>query len=316
MSAEGLRSALDALDQHWRERDPDWAHGLRPGLSRADIEKAEKHLRPMLLTEEHRVLYAWHDGDGDGHAFGDHQPWFIPLSEAIHQWRFGKDELGWTPCWLPLLNLGQDYRVSLIDSVPEDSSGVLDFYLQSEPSPQFPSIEAMVRWHVDCLLQGLKREAAEGLRQEYAGPILVRGKAISDRISAVFARDWPRAWKLAAGIDEANDVAIAATTTVAQLLAGKSSYGVIEGRVTWLGGDVTASIVQIDDGTGRVLVACPKGTIGVRELGMDFVIDVTLKPRTGEIGADLAFLEDVMGRPGFVAESVRFVRSLREEDRA
>ena len=285
----------------------------------------EDVLRPLRLTDEHRVLYGWHDGDLESHAFGEGWPWFISLAAAIEWWRVGKTELGWTPCWLPLLNLDQDYRVSLIDSVPQETAGVLDFYLQDEPKALVPSIEALVRWHLDCLRQGLldnradrraseHQIAIEKLREPYIGPILVRGRPISNRISATFARDWPSAWKEAAGIDEAAEVPVGPTTTVARLLSGDVVEGVIEGRVSWLGGGLDSSIAQIDDGTGRVLVACPKGTPGTRELGIDLVMEVTVKPRQGPIGNDLAFLEGMMGHAPFVAESVRVVRSLRAED--
>jgi cell wall assembly regulator SMI1 len=322
VSAEGLRYALAALDTYWAERDPRWAAGLRSGLTEDAINSLENLLVPLHLTDEHHVLYRWHDGDGESHAFGENFPWFIPLAAAIEWWGFGKTELGWTPCWFPLLNLGQDYRISLIDIVPEETAGVLDFYLQDEPKPLVPSIEALVRWHLDCLTHGLvdndgtseHQIAVEKLREPYMGPILVRGQPIKDRFSATFARDWPSAWKEAAGIDEAVEVPVGPTTTVAKLLGGDMVEGVIQGRVSWLGGGLESSIAQIDDGTGRVLVACPQGTPGARELGMDLVIELTVKPRQGPVGDDLAFLEGVMGHAPFVAESVRFVRSLRQED--
>jgi hypothetical protein len=325
VSAKGLRSALKELEAYWAERDPRWAAGLRPGLGDEALTGFENLLKPFQLTDEHRVLYGWHDGDGDSRALGESWPRFISLAEAIEWWRFGKAELGWTPCWLPLLNTGQDYRISLIDSVPQETAGVADFYLQDEPKALVPSIEALVRWHLDCLTHGLlendvdrstsEHQAAVGkLRETYIGPILVRGQPIKDRFSATFARDWPSAWKEAAGIDEAAEAPLGPNTTVAQLLSGERVDGVIQGRVSWLGGGLESAIAQIDDGTGRILVACPQGTPGVRELGMDFVVEVTVKARQGPVGDDLAFLEGMMGTAPFVAESVRFVRSLRAED--
>jgi hypothetical protein len=325
MSAEGLKSALAGLDAYWADRDSTWAAGLRPGLSQEAIVKAESLLKPMLLTGEHRVLYGWHDGDGDRQAFGDDWPPFLPLAEAIEHWRFGHTELGWTPCWLPFLNIGQDYRITLIDSVHQDSAGILDFFLQAEPEPWVPSIEAFVRWHLDCLTEGLparandyfdtdRRVAIQRFRERYNGPILVRGQPIQPGISATFTHDWPSPWKEAAGIDAEGEVPLGGTTTIANLLSREAIDGVVQGRVTWLGGGIDSSIVQIDDGTGRLLIACPRGTPGVRELGMEFVVEITVKPRSGPIGEDVAFLESVMGRTSFVAESVRFVRSLREED--
>lgn len=320
-----MRSALAELGAYWAERDPKWAVGLRRGVGDELLGRVENVLRPLRLTDEHKVLYGWHDGDGDSHVFGEHWPWFISLEAAIEWWQFGKTELGWTACWLPLLNLGQDYRISLIDVLPQDAAGVLDFYLQTEPKALVPSIEALVRWHLDCLEQGLMEDVArrgtlahqiavEKLREPYIGPLLVRGQPISNRISATFARDWPSAWKEAAGIDEAVEVPTGYTTTVARLLNREVVEGVIQGRVSWLGGGPDSSIAQIDDGTGQILIACPKGTPGARELGMDLVMEITVKPRQGPIGDDLAFVEGAMGHAPFVAESVRFVRSLRSED--
>ena len=323
MSTAGLRSALAALDAYWAVRDPGWAARLRPGLGDAAIGSIENLLKPLRLTNEQRVLYGWHDGDGEGHVFGDSWPDFISLAEAFKWWSFGKTELGWTPCWFPLLNSGRDYRIALIDSVREESAGVLDFFLEDEPKPLVPSIEALVLWHLECLKHGLQdgetwtRErmaAAEMLREPFKGPILVRGQPINDRFSATFTRDWPSAWKEAAGIDEAAEVPVGATVTIAKLLSRESVDGVIQGRVTWLGGSRESSIVQIDDGTGRMLVACPKGTPGVRELGMELVLEIAVRLRQGPIGDDLIFIEGLMGHAPFVAKSVRFVRSLRAED--
>jgi len=296
---------------------------LRPGLDDAAIGSIEDLLKPLRLTDEQRVLYGWHDGDGESHVFGDGWPDFISLSEAFKWWGFGKKELGWTPCWFPLLNSGRDYRIALIDSVHEESAGVLDFFLEDEPKPLVPSIEALVLWYLECLKHGLQdgetwtRERmaeAEKLREPFKGPILVRGQPINDRFSASFTRDWPSAWKEAAGIDEAAEVPVGPTVTIAKLLSRESVDGVIQGRVTWFGGSRESSIVQIDDGTGRMLVACPKGTPGVRELGMEFVVEIALRPRQRSIGDDLVFIEGLMGHAPFVAKSVRFVRSLRAED--
>jgi len=156
--------------------------------------------------------------------------------------------------------------------------------------------------------------AAEKLREPFKGPILVRGQPINDRFSATFTRDWPSAWKEAAGIDEAAEVPVGPTVTIAKLLSRESIDGVVQGRVTWLGGSRESSIVQIDDGTGRILVACPKGTPGARELGMELVVEIAVKLRQGSIGDELIFMENLMGHAAFVAESVRFVRSLRAED--
>ena len=323
VSAEGLRSALAALDAYWAERDPSWAAGLRAGLGDQAISELENLIHPIRLSDEHRVLYGWHDGDGESHVFGPYWPWFISLAEAIEQWRFGYTELGWTPCWLPLMILGKDWRVALVDSVSEESAGVLDFYLEGEPKPLVPSIEALVRWRLDCIEQGLRDDdewsserqiAVDKLRENYKGPILVRGQPIKDRISSTFARDWPSAWKEAAGIDEVAEVLVGPTSTIAELLRDEMVYGVIEGRVTWLGGGLESSIVQVDDGTGQVLVACPKGTPGARELGMELVMEITVRSREGPIGEDLVFVEGLMGHAPLVAESVRFVRSLRAED--
>jgi len=265
-----LRSALAALDAYWAERDPSWAAGLRAGLGDQAISELENLIHPIRLSDEHRVLYGWHDGDGESHVFGPYWPWFISLAEAIEQWRFGYTELGWTPCWLPLRD---------------------DDEWSSE-----------------------RQIAVDKLRENYKGPILVRGQPIKDRISSTFARDWPSAWKEGAGIDEVAEVLVGPTSTIAELLRHEMVYGVIEGRVTWLGGGLESSIVQVDDGTGQVLVACPKGTPGARELGMELVMEITVRSREGPIGEDLVFVEGLMGHAPLVAESVRFVRSLRAED--
>lgn len=151
------------------------------------------------------------------------------------------------------------------------------------------SIEAFARWHLDCLTEGPppkandyfdtdRKAAIERLGERYKGPILVRGQPIKENISATFARDWPSAWKEAAGIDESAEVPKGATTTIAKLLNREATEGVIEGRVTWFGGGLDSSIAQLDDATGRLLIACPKGTPGVRELGINLVVEITLAP--------------------------------------
>ena len=101
MSADGLQSALAALDSYWSGRDPTWSKRLPPGLTQREIQDAEAAIHPMVLSDELRTLYGWHDGDGEGLVFGDDWPYFLPLRAAIEWWRFGHEELGWTPCWFP-----------------------------------------------------------------------------------------------------------------------------------------------------------------------------------------------------------------------
>jgi hypothetical protein len=278
-------------------------------------------MKPMVLTDELRVLYGWHDGDGDRRVFGDDWPYFLPLDQAIEDWRFGHAELGWTPCWFPVMSFDNQYWIALIDSVRQENSGIYNFWVDDNPKPYVPSVEAMVRWHLAGLAADLvgskfddthaeRAEAMEILRQRYVGPIYVRGKPIASEISSVFTLDWPSAWKQAARIDEAAEIPVGATTTIADLNSGKVSDGIISGKVTWFGGGMDWGIVEIDDGTGRTLIAYPTGTPGGRNLGMGVAAELTVKPRIGPLSDYLDHAERLMGRAPFIAESIRVVRSV------
>ena len=319
MSADGLQSALADLDRYWKGRDPTWSKRLPPGLTQRQIQDADAAIQPMVLSDELRILYGWHDGDGQGLTFGDDWPYFLPLNEAIEWWRFGHQELGWTPCWFPLKSFDKQYWIALIDSVRQENSGILNFWVDSNPEPYLPSTEAMVRWHLDCLKEGvvgsrfddareMRFDAVETIRRRHAGPILVRGQALADDISSVFTIDWPSPWKQAAGIDEAQETLVGATASVADLLSGKVSEGIIRGRVTWYGGAGDWGIAQIDDGTGRALVAYLKGTPGGRNLGMGVESELTVKLRVGRLADYLEHTERLMGEVRFVADSIRVVR--------
>lgn len=319
VSCDGLRSALAALDAHWAQRDPGWPKRVPAGLSKAHIEQAERELKPMVLSDELRILYNWHDGDGEGQVFGDDWPYFLPLSEAVEQWRFGRDELGWTPCWFPFKSFDKQYWIALIDSVPAESSGILNFWVDDNPKLYLPSIEAMVRLHLDALGQGLvgsrfddsreqRHDAMEALRERHMGPIVVRGEQLADEISSVFTIDWPSAWKEAGGIDEAAEVPVGSTTTIAELASGQTSSGVVRGDVTWYGGGGDWGIAELDDGTGRILIAYPQGTPGGRNLGIGVSSELTVKRRVGQLPDYLEHAERFMGHVSFIAESIRVVR--------
>jgi hypothetical protein len=319
MSVDGLQSALADLDSYWSGRDPTWSKRLPPGLTQRKIQDAEAAIDPMVLSDELRTLYGWHDGDGQGLAFGDDWPYFLPLNEAIEWWRFGHQELGWSPCWFPLKSFDKQYWIALIDSVREENSGILNFWVDDKPEPYLPSTEAMVRWHLDCLKEGvvgsrfddsreMRFDAVENIRRRHTGPILVRREPLAADISSAFTVDWPSAWKQAAGIDEAQEVPVGATATIAELLSGRVLEGIIRGRVTWYGGARDWGIAEIDDGTGRTLVAYPEGTPGGRNLGMGVESELTVKPRVGPLADYLEHAERFMGQVRFVAESIRVVR--------
>ena len=52
MSADGLQSALAALDSYWSGRDPTWSKRLPPGLTQREIQDAEAAIHPMVLSDE------------------------------------------------------------------------------------------------------------------------------------------------------------------------------------------------------------------------------------------------------------------------
>ena len=176
----------------------------------------------------------------------------------------------------------------------------------------------MVRLHLDALAEGLvgsrydddifeRGQAVDILRRSYIGPILVRGESLSAEVSSVFTLDWPSAWKQAAGIDEAAEVPVGATTTIADLQSGRVLSGVIRGAVTWYGGGGDWGIAEIDDGTGRVLIGFARGTPGGRNLGLGVASELTVKPRMGALPDYLEFVEQMMGPVQLVAESIRVV---------
>src|SRR6266446_10142252 len=137
----------------------------------------------------------------------------------------------------------------------------------------------------------MRFDAMERLRRRQTGPIFVRGEPLADDSSSVFTIDWPSAWKEAAGIDAANEIPVGATTTIADLLSGKVSGGIIRGQVTWYGGAGNWGIAEIDDGTGRTLIAYPEGTPGGRNLGMGVESELTLKPHVGALADYLEHAE-------------------------
>ena len=321
---------LAELNAYWAERDPDWNAGLRPGLSAAELRAAESQMAPFRLTAEQKVLYQWHDGDGDRRAFGDGLPPFLDLAQALEGWRLGHQKMDWTPCWMPLLSGGRDYRIALIDSSPVDESAVLEFFLEDgELKVLVPSIEALVRWHLDCLREGVhlgktdawtaEAKAAElRLLTPYAGRVVIRGEPLEAVISALWARTWPAAWRKAAGIDETAAIPVEVTTTAADLLAGTATEGVIEGTITALAFTFSpeSAVAELDDGTGRVLVGCPVGVPGVREIAMNFVMQMTVGPRPTTLKDELFYLEGLIGGARFIAKSVRFIRDLGPLERS
>lgn len=165
------RAALDALEEAIRDKDPDLASRLAPGLAETEVERMTEALG-ISLSDEARLWWAWHDGVhaatvterilGAGFQL-------LPLTDAVELYRVSRgiaeserttigDDTLWNPAWFPLVGRGS---ATVTCDCAEDRHGptairIIDFEAIEPGSdrPRARSLGEMVAWWQEAIEDG------------------------------------------------------------------------------------------------------------------------------------------------------------------
>jgi cell wall assembly regulator SMI1 len=293
-------AALSRFADVMRSRHPTWLEQLHPGLDAAGLSRLREAVDPYLLPRQVEALYRWHDG-GDSGVFGG---WRMrSVDELIRWYRFTCDDLESPPTWLPVFD-DQIVNVVTLDVPGEPPSDPSVWYGHTHDATLdrlFDSIAAML--HVICdaaeddalaevggsfgLRNGEWVEALDGSAWSafrlarcpgaYQYPDPPTGTSVSRFPEA----DWPHAWLLPRGVTNASLALRGPTHTVAELIAAAARgpvYGTIRGRVVTGAGGAGFWNPVVDDGSGRLVVACDTASVPLSiGVGGDGEFDVLLE---------------------------------------
>jgi cell wall assembly regulator SMI1 len=281
-------------------RYPTWLEQLRPGLDAAGLGRLREAVSPYLLPRQVEALYRWHDG-GDSGVFGG---WRMrSVDELIRWYRFTCEDMESPPTWLPVFD-DQIVNVVTLDvpgMSPSDPSVWYGHTHDGTLERLFDSVAAMLHVVCDAAERDALAEVGDsfGLRTSdgvepldgsawsafrlsrcpgaYQYPDPPAGTSLSRFPEA----GWPRAWLLPLGVTDESQALRGPTHTVAELIAaaaGGPVYGTIRGRaVTGAGGAGFWNPV-VDDGSGRLVVACDTASVPLSiGVGLDGEFDVLLE---------------------------------------
>ncbi len=215
---------------------------FNPGLTQQQIDRLAQEVRPYRLPRELGALYRSRDGQPWGERFF----WrcrMLPLAEAISQWKLLRQlgaemDMG-CPLWFPIVNEGQDYFLSVLDEVEQETSPVLHFFMQDTTVAVWtPTIAAAVKL------------AEDGASEDIRG---------GQTFSAAADESWPESWRLAVGMTPQSLALRGADTTLAELRAGRSN-GTVVAKVISLAVTGGGCVIEVRDESGTAVVASPTET--------------------------------------------------------
>lgn len=113
MPDSDMKTALSQLDNHLREKRPEYYAALQPPLTGEEIAALEKKY-DITLPEDVKQLYKWKNGQGDSYEAFVNNSMFVPLEQALAAREeltamIGYDfeiENWWNAHWLPIFDNG------------------------------------------------------------------------------------------------------------------------------------------------------------------------------------------------------------------
>jgi hypothetical protein len=262
---EALRDACGAADvQAWQ----------RP-LTLTALEALEAEIAPLRLPDQARQF--WTLVNATTLRLVPY-PAFITPEAALQAWRMGRDEFA---AMQPLALVDVGYTSHGCMSVElhagDIEGGALFEWFVSDPSGfdrRFNSLADWVWYVADLVHRGhyLRRDSERGPW------VYVPDPAEGDKVRATRPRpgrhavhgevlhiggdifDWPEHWQRANGLRPEDMRPRGATHTVAEVLASPPDSelrATVAGRVVALGGSAGWTGARVDDGCGRLDIACP-----------------------------------------------------------
>lgn len=302
-AASDIGRALTRFDDVMGSRHRAWWEQLRPGLDDAGMGRLREAVAPYLVPRHVEALYRWHDG-GDSGVFGG---WRMhPLDELIDQYRFAFEQLESPRTWLPVFD-DQIVNVVTLDVPglpPSDPSVWYGHTHDAWLSRLFDSVAALLDVVCDAAQDGAltERDGRLGLRQgewitaldglpwdryrlarspgSFRYPDPPRGTHVSRDPDP----DWPREWLVPLGVTDESLALRGRTHTVAQLITAAAQgpvRGTIRGRVVSGSGGGGFWHPVVDDGSGKLVVACDTALVPMSVgVGAEGEFDVLLETAT------------------------------------
>jgi hypothetical protein len=299
---DGLRDAMGAVGV------PGW----EASATLADLEEIEAELAPMRLPEAVRQFWTCVDART---LRVQPYPAFTTPGFALQSWRMARDEFAaFQPLALVTIGYTSHACMSVELDVDDSAGGALFRWFVSDPTGFTRCFDGIVEW-VEHLAR-LVRDGRYTRRDGEQGPSLllldsddadimtpsprshpVHGTALHVGGDIV---EWPAHWQRANGLQPEQLRLRGATHTIAEVLASppeRELRGTIAGRVVNLMGVGGSTRVRVDDGTGRLDVAChpPATLLGPcidRWYEFDVVVAAGLRRLPADIGEPTTSSED------------------------
>lgn len=149
---EELAALLTALEGQALHDLPELADEFEPSVKDDQLEKLNRALEPLRLTEDVEVLYKWRNGFRSDICFFGF-PDFNPIEFAFHEYKQLAEVLDetWSRAWFPLCGRGRSFRLTLLSEKYAPSTPVFRYDIEDgELQLEFESLESMVRTYKDA----------------------------------------------------------------------------------------------------------------------------------------------------------------------
>jgi hypothetical protein len=275
-----LATAIDSLTETMRVKAPDALNQLRPGLNDAALDQLQARLGRYHLPAELRGFYRWQNGhDYDGGLMPGYE--LDSLSIVVdRQMRNPTGQNEFPPQWLQLGTMNGGYFLMAAGAYhPQEECPVMVLDLEGawlcSPWASIADFLNMVR---DCYAEDVYRRNGEGrwdvpdqdaeqqIWRRHHRPTVIDGMSLPWEMNPNDSDAWPASWRIEAGINEQDEI-LRAATKIAEFNVDNQPC-TISGRVTWLAGTATGSVVVADDGSGQVTLGVPRTVPGARYLQM------------------------------------------------
>lgn len=152
-----LAALLIALEDRVMHDLPALADEFEPSVQDDQIEKLNRAIEPLRLTEDVEVLYKWRNGfrsTVDFFGFPD----LNPIELAFHEYGQLAEVLDetWSRAWFPLCGRGRSLRITLLSEEYAPSSPVFRYVIEDgELKLEFESLESMIKTYKDAYEAGI-----------------------------------------------------------------------------------------------------------------------------------------------------------------
>jgi hypothetical protein len=152
---------------------PDLRDKFGSAVEDEQIEKLNKAIAPLRLTEDIEALYKWRNGfDTEFDLFGF--PGFVPLQNAFHEYgELGKMQQAWSRVWYPLSSSGGSYRLTLLSDAYAPATPIYFYDVEDgQLQLEFESLLSMVETYEQAYEAGIMTFSRDDEQLDFDGDAL------------------------------------------------------------------------------------------------------------------------------------------------